>query len=196
MNSTINYNTSSPKTGLLRNKYGSNKGFFINYWHRMAYSIGKYDQYIRTDWGNIKRLVFICKGNICRSAFAEIVARKMGMESISGGVHTILNAPPDDMAILTATSMGYDLSTHYSTPIVYLDLKKTDLLIAMEPWQAELVKNNLARRYETTLLGMWSSPLRPHIYDPFGASSIYFGHCFKYIEKSVHEVIERIQKSN
>lgn len=177
-------------------KYGSKRGFLKTQWHRLVYRFGGHNLYHHIDWSSVDRLVFICKGNICRSAFAETVARDLGMDAISAGTHTNEGAPADSVAIKTAQALGYDLSKHLSTPVEYANFRKTDLLITMEPWQAELVKYSLARRYATTLLGLWSRPVQPYIFDPYGSSAVSFQHCFQYITKSVYEIVEKIQKSN
>ena len=149
-----------------------------------------------TMFHKIERLVFVCSGNICRSAFAEAVAKARGFDAISVGVHAIQDVPANDQAIITARAMGYDLSSHRTKPIMYPVLKKTDLLVAMEPWQARLVSEGLFPKHYTTLLGLWGRTKRPYIHDPYMQYEAYFISCFNYIEKSVHAVIDKIQKAN
>ncbi len=175
--------------------YGSRKGFVLAKWHQMLYAFGLYHQ-DAIPWCSIERIVFICSGNICRSAFAEAVAKSIGIDAISAGVYAIENAPANEQAIITADTMGYDLANHRTTPIMYLVLRKSDLLVAMEPWQADLVSQNLASRHHTTLLGLWSKPACPLITDPFNQSPAYFEHCFKHIEQSVHGIAEKIKKAS
>lgn len=175
--------------------YGSPKSFVKTKWHQLLRTLGRYSQY-DIPWTSIDRLVFVCSGNICRSAFAEIVARSIGIETISAGIHAVDDAPANEQAVITAKTMGYDLSAHRTTPIMYPILRKNDLLVAMEPWQANLLVNDLARRHFTTLLGMWGSPMRPYISDPFQCSPAYFEHCFNYIEKSVHAIANKIRTAS
>jgi protein-tyrosine phosphatase len=155
--------------------------------------MGSYHEYHNVDWASVERLVFVCKGNICRSAFAEAVARSLGIEAISCGLQTIENAPANAEAIRTAKKMGIDLSMHRTTPIMYLELKKTDLLIAMEPRQARFLQRNMGRPYQCTLLGIWMNPRLPYIHDPHGSSPVYFEKCFSYIKSSVHGITKKIQ---
>lgn len=175
--------------------YGSNKGFVESKWHQLLYTFGRYTQN-DIPWASVNRLVFVCSGNICRSAFAEFVAKSIEMDSVSAGVHAIHDAPANEQAIITAKAMGYDLSAHRTTPIMYPILKKNDLLIAMEPWQAELLMTNLARHHHITLLGMWGNPIKPYIPDPFHSSAAYFERCFNYIERSVHAIANKIRSAS
>lgn len=141
----------------------------------------------------MERLVFVCKGNICRSAYAEAVARSMGIKAISCGLQTVENAPANEDAIRTAQKMGIDLRAHRTTPIMYLELKKTDLLVVMEPKQARFLQRNMGRQHQYTLLGIWARPRLPYIHDPHGSPANYFEKCFDYIKKSVNGIAEKIQ---
>lgn len=182
-------------TRRLAERYGSRTGFVYTYWHRLLYFLGRYRKYRRIDWGAVDRLVFVCKGNICRSAFAEAVARSLGMEAVSCGLQTVLSAPASEDAAMTARKMGIHLEEHRTMPIMYMVLRKTDLLVAMEPWQAEFISRQLVRPHAYTLLGLWSRPVFPHIQDPYGSPSAYFKRCFSNIENSVHGIVKKIEKS-
>lgn len=182
--------------GWLSDNYGSRRGFVRTFWYRLRYLLGGYRAHRKVDWDSVERLVFVCKGNICRSAFAEALANKQGVESASCGLETRIGVLADERAIQAATLRGFDLKTHRTTPIQELRLKKNDLFVAMEPWQAEQLKEMYGKEYGCTLLGLWGRPASPHIQDPYGKSDIYFNHCFKYIETSVHEILGKISQTN
>lgn len=175
-------------------QYGSHRGSLRTYWHRFLYMLGAYDKYSNVNWDEIDRLVFVCKGNICRSAYAEAIARSLGINAISCGISTIIDAPANADAVEIAGKRGVDLTQHKTTPIMYVILRKTDLVVAMEPWQADTLDRNIKRRHFITLLGLWLRPQRPHIQDPYGHSKIYFDNCFEYIENSVYEITKKIKK--
>lgn len=178
----------------LADNYGSRRGFIITWRWRLCYQLGGGKEYRKIDWGSVERLVFVCKGNICRSAYAEAIARSLGVDAVSCGLSTIIDAPANTDAVKAAKARGVDLQDHKTTPIMYMILKKTDLLIAMEPWQAEVMTRHLKGEYGYTLLGLWFKPVRPHLHDPYGASPVYFDRCFQYIENSVHAISEKIKQ--
>ena len=180
----------------LEENYGSRRGCVRTYWCRIRFFMGGYRSYRKVDWVSVERLVFVCKGNICRSAYAEAVARSLGIDAISCGVNTRLNFPANDDAIQAAQVKGIDLSEHRTIPIQSLALRETDLLLVMEPWHLECIAQEYGNKYRSTLLGLWGCPVSPHIQDPYGASSVYFNHCFNYIEKTVHEVAKKVSKAN
>ena len=78
---------------------------------------------------------------------------------------------------------------------MYVIFRKTDLIVAMEPWQADSLTKNLKRKHYITLLGLWMCPLRPHVQDPYGHSATYFNNCFDYIENSVDEIAKKIKNN-
>jgi len=179
----------------LTGRYGSRRGFVRTCWYRIRYLVGGYRNYQQINWESVERLVFVCKGNICRSVYAEAVARSLGIDSISCGVETRTGFLANEDAIRTAAAKGFDLRKHKTTPIQSLTFRDSDLFVAMEPWQLEYIDWEFGEKYRCSLLGLWGRPVSPHIQDPYGTSSVYFNHCFNYIENSVHEVASKINKT-
>jgi len=179
----------------LADHYGSRSGYVRTYWYRIRYFLGNYRDCKQVDWPSVERLVFVCKGNICRSAYAEAVAKSLGVDSVSCGVDTRKDFPANDDAIRAAEEKGMNLREHRTTPIQLLDIRDSDLFIAMEPWQIEYISREYGEECKCSLLGLWRRPVSPHIQDPFGASREYFNHCFNYIEKSVYEIAGKISKA-
>lgn len=177
----------------IEERYGSRRGFILTLWYRLLGRLGRYRQYQDVDWNEVERLVFICKGNICRSAYAEAVARSLGVEAVSCGLDTIESAPANSAAIAAAQRSGIDLRQHRTTPVMYLILRKTDLLVAMEPWQTGFLEKQLFRSHQYTLLGLWASPPSPYIQDPYGTTSAYFDRCFSYIHDAVSQLAKITQ---
>ena len=137
----------------LARNYGSRRGAIRTYWYRFLCLFGKYRKYRQINWDSIDRLVFVCKGNICRSAYAEAVARSMGIDSISCGIDAVIGAPANEQAIKISAMRGFDLSKHKTTTVQSLTFKESDLLISMGPWQADYLVNHLPADIKCTLLG-------------------------------------------
>ena len=175
---------------LIVDRFGSRRGFSRRCKYRLMYKLGCYDAYRFVDWSEVNRLVFICKGNICRSAFAEAVAADCNVRATSCGINTVEGAPANERAINMAQQLGYNLAQHKTKPIQLLSFDKTDLLIAMEPLQVEFLGRHLGRKYNCTLLGLWSKPALPYIHDPYGLGEAYFKTCFSIIERSTREIVK------
>jgi len=89
----------------------------------------------------MKRILFVCTGNICRSPTADGIARhwvaRMGMqgeiEIDSAGTHAYHDGEaPDPRAQKLARSRGYDLSRLRARPVVPMDFEHFDLILAMD----------------------------------------------------------------
>lgn len=172
--------------------YSSRRGFVRTIYHQLLFYTGRYQKYKNVDWDRVERLVFVCKGNICRSAYAEAVARSLGCDAISCGVDAIEGAPANNDALEVANSHGLDLSQHKTQPIRSATLKKSDLLVVMEPWQIDYLQSEFDGQYQYSLLGLWVSPILPHLQDPYGAPHMYFDKCFSYIDKSVKAISVKV----
>ncbi len=172
-------------------RFGSRRGLIRHIRYGLLHKLGRYQPYIDIDWRSIDRLVFVCKGNICRSAFAEVVAKKEGFSAVSCGIDTIAGAPANERAVSIAEELGFNLAGHTTTPIQRLAFSEADLLIAMEPLQAVFLEKYLHMKRACTLLGLWTAPVRPYIHDPYGADRAYFKSCFHFIESAVHEIIKK-----
>lgn len=165
-------------------------------WAQIQHMAGQFRRFEGLDWERVSRLVFACKGNICRSPYAETRARQLSWPATSLGLTTTAGAPADPVAIRLALVRGIDLRSHAARPAAAVPLGAGDLLAAMEPGHLAAVER-LARKAgaQVTLLGLWRSPARPHIEDPFGLSEAYFATCFASIDAAIRGMLERRARS-
>ena len=145
--------------------YGSRRSVLRTYLYRALYLFGKYHRYRQVNWDSVERLVFVCKGNICRSAYAAAFAKYLGIDAISCGLATKLGNPAHDIEV--AALRGVDLSRHETAPVQSLKFKEKDLLLAMEPWQVESLSKQYSGHHSCSLLGLWGKPTLPYIHDPY-----------------------------
>lgn len=88
---------------------------------------------------NLKSVLFVCLGNICRSPLAEGIAKNMsnknewGLRIESCGTSAFHRGePPHAYSIRTAKQHGIDISMQQSRPInVYTDME-FDIIVAMD----------------------------------------------------------------
>lgn len=144
----------------------------------------------------VRRVVFVCLGNICRSAYAHRVAASVGMPSASIGLSTCTGAASPDSALRAAQRRGIDLGGHRATDLRDFDLLPGDLLVAMEIRHARELRRRLAGRddIQIVLLGLWCTPPTPHLHDPYSLSDAYFDHCFARLHQAVlalHHTLKR-----
>ncbi len=176
-------------------RFGTARGLARLWLAHVSHARGQLRPFEQLDWTQVRRLVFVCAGNICRSPYAEWRAAQSGFPTASMALSGNSGQPADAQAQATARQFGVDLERHQSCNIADFAPEPGDLLIAMEPRQAQA----LAARYaadpaiQVTLLGLWSSPRRPHLYDPHTLSPGYFRTCFELIDTGVAALLEKVR---
>ncbi|MTV41621.1 arsenate reductase/protein-tyrosine-phosphatase family protein [Duganella radicis] len=135
----------------------------------------------------VRRVVFVCLGNICRSAYAHQVAMQLGLSSASIGLATTTGAPSPDTAMRAALRCGADLSAHRATDFHDFTIQPGDLLLAMEIRHAHELQRRLFAHddVQIALLGLWCDPPMPHLHDPYTLSDAYFDHCYARLRQAV-----------
>ena len=157
-----------------------------------------------------KAVLFVCKGNICRSPFAEryaIEAAKKkslrGLQFFSAGLDVSTISPPPDEAIAAAANFGVSLDDHRSREVDEDLMSACDMIIVMEVSQFQRLRK-IYREFRDKifllpLFGNKSRLLRgfslSNIPDPFGKSSDKFQCCFEAIRECLDELLRKIVES-
>lgn len=141
----------------------------------------------------INKIVFVCKGNICRSAFAEYLmrtemnGRAIQVESCGLSVQKGTPAPPE--AKKAAKRFGLDMEGHLSKGFDQCRFDDADLILAMEFHQyRKLVALFPHLKGKIKLLREFSSfpsNLLCNIDDPYGHTENRFLNCFSLIHESI-----------
>jgi protein-tyrosine phosphatase len=173
--------------------YGGRRGYVFHLAARTMGALGAYRRLGALDWGTVTRLVFVCKGNICRSPYAAARAQQLAVEATSFGLDAIDGAPANSDAARCALARQVDLSAHRSSRLEQSRIREGDLLIVFEPSQLSAIHQRCgAGPLTTSLMGIWAQPSRPYIRDPYGASDRYFQQCFALIDANVHQLATRL----
>ena len=134
----------------------------------------------------VNRLVFVCHGNICRSAFADAVARKHGLRAASFGLSTASGNAANPMIMDLARPMGIMLDDHRTTAVEDFAAQPGDFLLAMETRQLRrLAARDGLSGLPRALLGSYASPPMPHLHDPYELNPAYQAVCLRRIENAV-----------
>ncbi|MGH2750802.1 MAG: low molecular weight phosphatase family protein [Actinomycetota bacterium] len=102
-------------------------------------------------------ILFVCTGNQCRSALAEVMTRaltaELPVEVSSAGTHAVHPTPSPAESLWAATMLGYDLNAHLSRPLEDAKPEAADLVIGFELGHvATAVVDRDADRTKTFLL--------------------------------------------
>lgn len=95
----------------------------------------------------MKKIVFICTGNTCRSPMAEGLFRvylpEKNMDFIevkSAGLAAAAGLPPSDNAVLAAQALGADISAHRSHGLTQYDLQEETYFVCMTEEHASVLR--------------------------------------------------------
>ncbi len=181
---------------LTTTNYGSFRGWVRCILAQLEWVAGRVDRFATLQPGKVQRLVFVCLGNINRSAFAEAVARTRGVRTCSLGLATTTGAPAFETAVSTARRFAIDLSPHAATDFSDFSYRAGDLLLAMEIRHVHRLIANGVPSDAIALLGAWSSPRRLHLHDPALQSDDYFMTCFVLLYSAVINLVEELRAAD
>ena len=168
----------------LARRFGGRRGFVRHGLARLSHLVHRPPA---IDWARVDRLVFVCKGNICRSAYAGARARAMGLRAVSAGLDAPDGDPANTDAIRFAAGRGLDLAGHRTTGITAQTQFPGDLLLCMEPAQA--VRLRVVRPgAQIALLGSFARPPRPYLHDPYGLGADYWQTCLDVIDDALGRI--------
>ena len=125
------------------------------------------------------RVLFVCTGNICRSPFAEVVARSAGHVDVeSAGLAAYAGAQPTADAIAVARELGYDLSSHQARPLTAEMLERADVVVGMTASHVSALGGR------ARLLG------DADVDDPIGRGPDAYRRAYAQIERDVRALLE------
>lgn len=167
-------------------------------WESPLYKLSR----CRVSAGKIRHIVFVCKGNICRSAFAEnylasiLPLDTLVIESCGLEVDQAVLSPPE--AVNAAGKLGINLSSHLSRGFENCDLQNADLIVPMEyTHMNQLINAHPEYKIKLKLLrdfAPFPSNLSCNIYDPFGQGPNEYDRCFKLMRKALNGLAYSIQR--
>ena len=157
---------------------------------------------------NSKSALFLCKGNICRSPFAEYVSLKLStnnlsrnMKFFSAGLEVSTQMSPPAEAVQSAAEFGITLDNHRSRKVNRDLIEKYDLIIFMEVRHLNRIKflyPEYAQKY--FLLSLFENNTSKtkdnysifNIIDPYGEPLDQFIQCYDRIYRCVLRLFSKL----
>lgn len=154
----------------------------------------------------VRSVLFVCKGNICRSPFAEHIARRHAREAglehtrfLSAGITANQASACPLEAIEAARLFEVLLDGHVPTRLSQALVDEADLVVVMEAEQLDAV----ARHWPSAAGKLWLLPLldpapagayqRCHLVDPYGQPPEAYRDCYMRIERAVSALLVRVE---
>jgi protein-tyrosine-phosphatase/predicted ATP-grasp superfamily ATP-dependent carboligase len=141
-------------------------------------------------------LLFVCKGNICRSPFAERYAREVlpGHITIhSCGYYPANDRLAPDSAQIAAREFGVELSEHRSTVITQEMVERADVILTFdEDNSSTLHRTHPAAAARVFPLGVLPDGSSSVIRDPYGGDLVVFKSVYRQIARKIDYLASRL----
>jgi protein-tyrosine-phosphatase/predicted ATP-grasp superfamily ATP-dependent carboligase len=143
-------------------------------------------------------VLFVCKGNICRSPFAEHLMRGLldqkSSVSSAGFIPKSHRSSPAQAQVV-ALRFGVDLSKHRSR-VITLDLvENADLIVVFDETNMREMREKFPKHLKRVVRIADFLPSGLQIEDPWGKSYEHFARCYTSIGEAVQCISSRLGKS-
>lgn len=150
-------------------------------------------QFTRPDLSGVRRLVFVCSANLVRSAFAQALCARAGIEADSFGLHAHTGTRTFATPARIAAAMGATIDQHRARHWRDFTPEEGDVYLAMRPEHARQLWMLGFPPQRIALLGHWSQPRRLQIRDPHGRSEVDLRRCFALIQSAVNGLVDELR---
>jgi protein-tyrosine phosphatase len=172
---------------VIDHQFGTTRGLI-----RLALSYVQAMTIAKADLSQVQRLVFVCHGNICRSAYADVLTRDLGFPAASFGLSTTSGLPAHPPVAGAALERGVDLAQHLTTTVDDYVPRSGDLLLAMEARQiSRLRRDPRFTGLQVDLLGRYAGT--PHLHDPYRLNEDYVRICLARIDRAVRTILSGVR---
>jgi len=134
---------------------------------------------------NIKNILVVCVGNICRSPMAEyfLKADYPNLHIESAGISGLIGHPDDEKAILCMHQLNIDMGAHVAKKLNAEHLKNADLVLVMSHNQQKHVEQTWPfAKGKVFRLGHWQNKNVP---DPYQHDQTFFDQTCLLIQQCV-----------
>ena len=146
-----------------------------------------------------ERVLFICSGNMCRSAYAEYRFRQMISAShantriMSAGTLRLIGESAAPEMIAAAAERGLDLRPHRSNALSGLLVKSADRIFAMDRSHYDtLLHIDPASGHKIVMLGLYLNTPQPEIEDPMGREPEVYRRVAAQIDEALDNWLRRM----
>jgi protein-tyrosine phosphatase len=153
----------------------------------------------------VESLLFVCKGNICRSPFAGLLAERLSLDLppprltvASAGIEPSLDGACPREAIDAARKLGIAMEAHRPRPIDAAFAGRFDMIVVMEAEQQQTLQRRYPQLHDRiVLLALFDADGRPayercNIADPFGKPVAAFDACYQRIDAAVRGLLKSL----
>lgn len=183
--------------GGIRSKIPDLRGLWERVRWKLLGILGRRDSWLRKHVPQpVRKILVLCKGNICRSPFAAELLRQrvhqlgIPMHVASAGIEAVPNQEAYPLAKRMAIRCGVPLSAHRTTLLSGEMVSEADLILVMETGQARSMRERYPQAAgKVVLLGQFGSAGEYEIPDPYGGTADTFARCYDQLTKACDQLL-------
>lgn len=144
----------------------------------------------------MKKILFVCTGNTCRSPMAEVLfTNRMGpdseWEATSAGIYAGNGSPASTNAMAALRELNMDLSQHHSKPLTAELVEAADLIVTMTAGHRFQILQDFPEVGNKVCLikSFGTSKVPADISDPFGGSLNIYKNTRDEIDQALSDLI-------
>ncbi|MBC7958226.1 MAG: low molecular weight protein arginine phosphatase [Vallitaleaceae bacterium] len=148
----------------------------------------------------MKKIIFVCTGNTCRSPMAEKLGQMMAQEKqleiliLSRGLSVSIEEGAHERAIIAMKAYGQDLLTHRSTQFRKSDCLGEPLILAMTLQHKKAIQTLYPEMKDNIFTLKEYAGESGDVHDPFGRPQVVYDQCAQEMSALLFRIFDKLQE--